>query len=118
MGDGARAERLKEFYRRLDALPPFRSAEEAMRKLAETLTAVEDELTSIPNDPENWRNDGRMYPPQEDSKSDTSRPDVVRYRSRGHSTYVRSNGAIEIQTVGGRKLEFEKPGADGKKVWD
>jgi hypothetical protein len=118
MGDGWRAERLKEFYRRLEALPPFRSAEEAMLKLAETLTAVEDELTSIPNHPENWRSDGRMYPPQEDYRFETSHSDVVEYRSRKHSTYVRTNGAIEIRKAVGKTVEFEKPGADGRKVWE
>ena len=41
-------------------------------------------MTSIPYDPANWMTDGRMYPPQPDSKKAVSgRSDVTRYRSKG-----------------------------------
>lgn len=117
MVDRPRAERLQEFFRRASALPLLRSEEEVMMRLAELLNAVEDEMTSIPNNPDNWRSDGRMYPPQSESRSETSRPDVARYRSKGRYTYVRSNGAFEIRTVRGDKLECERPGYGGEKVW-
>lgn len=109
-------DRLLEFVRRLEAAPTDRTAAEALARLRRTLDAVEDELTSVPNDPEAWRTDGRMYPPQDDSARD-ERPGVTRYRSRGHSTFVGVNGAIEIKSKRGTVL-LDKPGADGRKVSD
>jgi hypothetical protein len=114
-----RHERLAEFFRRLAALPRATSAEEARRQIASTLTAVEDELTDIPSDPDSLGNDGRLYPPQDDSvRSVPGRSDVVRLRSRRHNTFVRSNGAIEIQAIDDKRVVFEKPGSDGRKVWE
>ena len=60
--DPAKAERFAEFLRRLRAAPAASSFTEAFRQLGDILNAVEDELTSIPYDPANWQNDGRMYP--------------------------------------------------------
>lgn len=109
-------ERFEKFLERLSAPPPARSAEEALELVSTTLNAVEDEFTEIPYQPDLWLTDGRMYPPRDDSVfTVTGRADLSRYRSRGHNTYVRDNGAIEIRDISGRVL-FEKPGADGRPV--
>jgi hypothetical protein len=78
---------------------------------------VEDELTGVPFDPAAWKTHDRMYPPQEDNRfAVPGRPDVARYRSRSHNTYIAENGAIEIWSVSGELL-FRKAGADGDYIW-
>lgn len=114
--DAAKAERFAEFLRRLDAAPTASDFEEAYRQLSDILNAVEDELTTIPFDPANWRNDGRMYPPQMDGlRAVPGRSDVRRFRSRSHNTLIAINGAIEIRELSDRAI-FSKPGADGQTV--
>jgi len=111
-----KAERLLEVFRRLASAPPARSAAEAKALLDATLNAVEDDLTGIPFDPSAWQTDQRMYPPQEDSRRNVpGRPDVARYRSRSHNTYIGANGAIEVTTLTNEVL-FRKAGADGKYI--
>lgn len=84
----------------------------------EVLTAVEDELSGIPFDPERWRTDGRMYAAQDDSAADVAgHPSVTAYRHRRHETFVAENGAIEIRSLDTDQVVFAKPGADGKGVW-
>jgi hypothetical protein len=88
-----------------------------LAQFSNILIEVEDELTSIPYDPENWLVDGRLYPPQPDSaRSVPGHPLVVRYRSRKHNTFVGANGSIEVQGIDGR-VHFQKRGADGRSVW-
>lgn len=112
----SKLDRFREFLRRLKQAPCVGSHDEAFDLLCRTLNDVEDELTDIPFQPENWQSDGRMYPPEEDNAREVSgRHDVTRYRHKGHSTFIRDNGAIEIQEVSGTVL-FEKPGADGHGV--
>ena len=109
----SKEDRFREFLRRLSAAPPARSGVEALTQLSDMLNAVEDELSGIPYRPERWQSDGRMYPPQEDNARDVpGRHDLVRYRSRGHSTWIRDNGAIEIRDRAGAVV-FRKPGSDG-----
>jgi hypothetical protein len=45
----------------------------------------------------------------------SGRPDVTRFRSRGHNTFIRSNGSFEIRTLE-EDVEFAKLGADGQGV--
>jgi len=111
-------ERLKEFYRRLGQAPAAGSRKEARERLAAILNQVEDEMTTIPYNPANWMSDGRMYPPLDDNvRNVVGHPKVKRYRSRNHNTFIGSNGSIEIQDIDGM-VEFSKPGADGKGVWE
>jgi hypothetical protein len=73
-------------------------------------------MTSIPFDPANWQNDGRMDPPQMDSlRAVPDRSDVRRFRSKPHNTLIGDNGAIEIRDLSGRPL-LTKPGADGRTL--
>lgn len=116
MAKPSKEERIAEFLRRLEAKPPVSTTDEALELLSQTLNEVEDELTDIPFDPENWQTDGRLYPPQEDNARDVSgRDDLVCYRSRGHRTFIRSNGAIEIRDLRGQIIA-SKQGTDGRGV--
>jgi hypothetical protein len=114
-------ERLALFFERLGAQPPAATHDEAFRLVADTLNAVEDEFSGAAYDPEKHLSDGRMYPPQEDSRRLVEgRKDVVRYRSRGHNTWISENGAIRIEKIGSKGQPavccLDKPGADGKTV--
>lgn len=98
---------------------PAASGEEALTVLSATLNEVEDDLAGIPYNPESWQVDGRLYPPLPDSRrSVPGRPDVTRWRSKGHNTYIRENGAIEIVTLPKGESVFHAPGRDGRGVWD
>lgn len=113
----SRGERLSEFLRRLGAAPPASNHDEAMALITDLLNQVEDEMTSIPHDPAFPLNDGRMYPPLADAKRPVSgRPDLVRYRSRAHSTIISDAGAIQIIDHGSGRVVLEKPGADGRSI--
>jgi hypothetical protein len=109
-------ERLQEFFRRLMTERAASSEPEALKQIEDTLNGVEDEMTSIPFNPKTRGDDGRMYAPQRDARRPTDRHDVARYRTRGHNIFVRQSGAIEIRTVKGARIEFDKPGADGRRV--
>lgn len=109
-------DRFQEFVNRLDKAPNARSHDAAFDLLTSTLNEVEDEFTDIPYRPEYWQTDGRMYPPEEDSaRAVEGRPDVVRYRHKGHNTFIRDNGAIVVREITGQ-VRVEKPGADGRGV--
>jgi hypothetical protein len=111
-----RSERLEIFLERLAAAPAAGSAEEALILLAATLNGVEDEFTTIPFDLSRSQSDGRMYPPLPDSARDISgRPEITRYRSRAHNTWITTSGAIRIENISGEEL-LDKAGADGRKV--
>lgn len=92
------------------------SAAGALALIERTLNGVEDEFTEIPFNPGYEASDGRMYPPQKDSARDVAgNPQVTRYRSRKHNTYISSNGAIRIEDLK-RQCLIDKPGASGKKI--
>jgi hypothetical protein len=106
----SKAERIAEFLKRLEDADPVSSAEDAFKLLSETLNAVEDELSGVPNDPSKWQSDGRMYPPQTDSERDVSeRPGWKRFRSRSHNTLIGPDGSIEILELNGKCI-LEKKG--------
>lgn len=111
--------RLKLFYERLGAAPAASTHDEAFALIRTTLDAVEDEHSGVPNNPQNFQTDGRLYPPQIDSvRKVEGLPDVLRYRSSNHNTFIGSNGAIEVRQIDPEEGQFAKPGADGKGVWD
>lgn len=111
--------RLQLFYERLQAAPAGHTHDESYTLLCETLVAIEDEHSGVSNNPDSWQTDGRLYPPRPDrSYAVDGFPNVVRYRSFGHNTYIASNGAIEIKLVASNEVDFSKPGADGKGVWE
>ena len=90
-----------------------------MTLLVQTLNEVEDELSGIPYNPESWATDGRLYPPFPDSRRPVpGHPDVVRWRSKGHNTFIRTNGAIEIVQLVDGTVVFRAFGRNGKGVWD
>src|SRR5205085_10516093 len=92
------------------------SAAEALDLIAKTLNAVEDEHSDIAYNPEAWKDDGRMYPPQEDNRREVpGRPSVCRYRSARHNTFIGLNGSIRIETVDGKSL-WTNPGATGEQI--
>lgn len=114
-----KSERLKEFIKRLKKSPLVSTAEKAFELVSNTLNKVEDEHTNIPYSPNDWMDDGRMYPPQKDSKRNTESPNVSRYRNRGHNTYIGNNGSFKIQeTKGNKSILIDKEGADKQKVGD
>lgn len=113
-----KGERLGEFYSRLESAPPVGSFLSAYELLKVTLNAVEDEFTNIPFNPNNWMDDGRLYPPQEDSiRNVPGHENVTMFRSRGHLTYIADNGAIEIQQTKSMEIVFSKHGSNGFGVW-
>jgi hypothetical protein len=84
--------------------------------LSQTLTAVEDEFSGVPNDPSRYRSDGRLYPPQADAeRSVPGRTDVRRYRSVAHNTYISDDGAILITDTKQRWV-FSKPASNGATI--
>ncbi|MEA2329088.1 MAG: hypothetical protein QOE68_4047 [Thermoanaerobaculia bacterium] len=112
-----KAQRLIEFLRRLRWAAPASNAVEAFELVARTLNTVEDKFSGTPFEPSAWQTDGRLYPPQLDSRRVVpGRPGVTRYRSRSHNTFIAENGAIEIQTIEGVVL-LSKVGADGENLW-
>lgn len=112
----SRYDRFKEFLKRLGNASCVSSHDAAFRLLCDTLNQVEDEVSNIPCRPENWQTDGRMYPPEEDNaRSVKGRNDLIRYRHRGHNTFIGENGAIEIQDLAGTVL-FAKAGSDGRGI--
>jgi hypothetical protein len=114
-----KAQRLQEVYRRLAQAHAAMTFMEMRSQLEEVLNAVEDELTDIPYDPLRWATDGRLYPVQDDNLYDVEgNPRVRLLRARGSMVYIGDNGAIEILDAVSGVVEFSKPGADGRGVWE
>src|SRR5204862_5364949 len=113
-----KSKRFAAFLERLRSAPAAAPFDEAYGQLCAILNEVEDTLTSIPHNPQNWPTDGRMYPPQADSMREVpGRSFVRRFRSVAHNTFIGENGSIEIQLVSpANEVIFAKPGADGREV--
>ncbi len=108
-----KAERLQIFLERWAAAEPACNVQEALDCLSKLLNEVEDEFSNIPPNPEKWREDGRMYPPQADSekKAHPDFPGWRRFRNAGHNTLFAPDGAIRIYTTEDNRCIFCKPGA-------
>ena len=109
----SKQERFAIFLERLASAPVASTMEEAFELIAQTLNAVENEFSGVPFAPNENLNDGRMYPPQADAaRAVDGRQDLIRYRSRGHNTWISETGAIRIATAPGNQIVFEKPGTN------
>jgi len=106
------AQRLEEYYRRLNQLAPARSAAEAIEQVCRTLEEVEDELSGIPKQvpaPRPSMPDGRMYPPLEDFT--VRLPDGrIEAKTRGHTIHLGVDGSIRIVNKRTGEVEFQKRG--------
>jgi hypothetical protein len=112
----SKAKRLQLFLSRLKDAPPATSAEEALESLARILNEVEDQHSGVENNPDTWKDDGRMYPPKENNRRDVpGRPSLRRYRSAKHNTFIGLNGSIRIETIEA-KILLDKTGQDGRKT--
>lgn len=105
-------ERLQIFFERLKNHAPAASESEARQILAILLEQVEDEYSGVPAEPESPE---RMYPPLDDNRVPISQsPEIVRYRSKGHRTFIRGDGAILIADLKWNVI-FWKAGSSGCK---
>ena len=113
----SKQERLAEVFRRILEAPRASSFEQAYRQLCDNMNAVENDLTPVPFNPDNWEDDGRLYPPQLDNlEVIPGRPSVKRLRSLKHTTCIGENGAIEIRVEPSEKVVFCKPGSDSRSI--
>lgn len=109
-------ERLAVFYERLRAAPACASHDEAFAMIAKTLTEVEDEFSGVPNQIENHLHDGRMYPPLPDNTFTVKgRPELTRYRSRGHQIYISDQGAVLIVRAD-ELIDLSKASSRGEEI--
>lgn len=116
-GIKSKKERLAKVYRKLGKTGAASSHDEAVKQVSDALKDIEDHHSGVPEKPENWQTDGRMYPAQPDRiKKHSSRSDVTIHESKGHESHIGDNGAIHIKDKSG-KLEFRKKGKDGKHVY-
>jgi len=116
----SKAERLMEFFQRLSEAGAASSFDGAYRLLSSTLDQVEDELSSLPNEPERWMTLDRMFPPQSDRMSSVERCAVKRFNNLRHITFIAANRAIEIRSKRRRngtiEVHFSKAGSDGQSI--
>jgi hypothetical protein len=110
-----KSERFRLFIRALKSAPRASSTAEALELIRSTLNRIEDEHSGTSFAPERWRDDGRLYPPEEDA----ARPignSLIEYRSFAHSTYIGANGAFEIVRRKDQHTEISKAGKDAMRI--
>jgi hypothetical protein len=111
-----RSQRLALYFAELKQAPAAHDRASAHALLAKILNGIEDAHSGVPNDPENWMTDERLYPPQDDQEQPSPIAGAAVFLARGHSIWIGDNGAIRIenrrQPHRGR-IELDKPGADG-----
>lgn len=113
-----RRQRLILFFQTLNDAPAATTMEDAYDLLCDCLNQIEDAHSGVDYNPDHFQDDGRLYPPLADARRQVpGRPDLLRYRSRGHNTYVSADGAILIQTTDKPPQEIlRKAGASGQNV--
>lgn len=111
-----KGERFALFVREMQEAVPAASFEEARLLLETVLNSVEDRHSGASFCPENWRDDGRMYPPQDDAERKISIAGVRLFRTRGHRVWFAANGAIRITEAADGKVVLDKPGKDGRFI--
>ena len=115
-----RGERFSLFVQELRDVAPAATYEEAREHLETILNRIEDRHSGASFQPDNWQNDGRMYPPADDFERKSPYPSVRVFRTRGHYVFYGSNGAIKITSakrpIGAMDAEviLDKPGVDGR----
>jgi hypothetical protein len=113
----SKEQRMEIFFGRLRRALAVATFDEAYQLLCQTLNAVEDEHSGVPANPSMWRDDERLYPPQDDkARAVESVPGVTVFRSRLHKTFIATNGAILIWDLSTRRSVLSKKGKDGKEV--
>jgi 4-aminobutyrate aminotransferase-like enzyme len=121
-------DRLAQFLRNLEKAKPASTMVGAKSLVRSTLNRVENAHSGVAFNTDNvgydsakWVDDGRMYPIPEKNWRETSNPDVARGRSKGHNTFVATNGAITIASVpepgSSPRIFFQKNGADGRGIY-
>ena len=116
-----RAERFDRFIQTLAESSVASSEPDALSLLSVVLNRSEDAHSGIAFDPSTRGTDGRLYPPQEDSRhSDSASPEVARYRTRAHNVLIGTNGSITIRNASPLEAPslLRKPGSDGRFVED
>jgi predicted oxidoreductase len=111
-----RSYRLSLIFEKLNEAHLPTNFDEAWTLLHATMNSVEDALSGVPYNPDNWRVDGRLYPPALDREQECELESVRKFHSRGHEILIARNGAIKI--VSRRNPDdtpLDKPGSDGKR---
>lgn len=110
-----KSERFALFVRELREAAAAASFEEARQLVEAVLNTIEDRHSGVPFRPDNWRDDGRMYPPQDDAERKSPITGVRVFRTRGHRLWIAANGAIRIATTGTleERVVLDKAGKDG-----
>jgi hypothetical protein len=107
-----KSKRFALFVRELMEAAPVATFEEARLLLETRLNEVEDRYSVVPYNPSSWRDDGRLYPPQDDMEKTSGLPSVRMFKALKHRVYYGANGSIRIESVTG-EVVLDKPGKDG-----
>jgi hypothetical protein len=107
-----RRQRLVEYYKRLQGCPPATTAEEALGRVRDTLTEVEDAYSGIPRSdppPPIGQSDGRMYPPLDDNVKRLADGGITAGTLR-QNIGIGPDGSITITNRATGQVEFWQPG--------
>jgi hypothetical protein len=105
-------QRLLEYYERLRARPSAKAAEEALDRVRNTLTEVEDAFSGIPRSdppPPIGQSDGRMYPPLDDNVKRLPDGGIIAITLR-QNIRIGPDGSITITNWVTGKVEFWQAG--------
>ncbi|MFE1272489.1 RHS repeat-associated core domain-containing protein [Streptomyces sp. NPDC058757] len=103
-------DRLAELYRRLDALPAPKTADEALEMLNSTLVEVEDQFSGVIANPNpGLKFDGRMYPPRSDY-IERGIDGSIKATTKGNIIRISPNGSIAILNRKSGETVYSKKG--------